>query len=101
MPRSRTYTSEGFLEVQWYSHGDLICLVSGKQTTSPGDCVTKTETVMHQFTLEDSEDLRQFAKALRRAMRQAHVKRPAHRLPCVDGSVCGEPSHCPPVDNRV
>lgn len=21
----------------------------------------------------------------------------AHRLPCVDGSVCGEPAHCPPL----
>lgn len=21
-----------------------------------------------------------------------------HRLPCVEGSVCGEPAHCPPLD---
>lgn len=26
----------------------------------------------------------------------APTPKPAHRLPCVDGSVCGEAAHCPP-----
>ncbi len=26
------------------------------------------------------------------------IPEPAHRAPCVEGSVCGEPSNCPPLD---
>ncbi len=89
MPRSRTYTDAGYLEVQW-SPGGLVCIVSG--VVDPNGT---TET-MHQFTRDDRGELTQFAKALRRAKRQAHDG-PLHRLPCVDGSVCGEPSHCPPA----
>lgn len=67
MPRSRTYTEDGYLEIQW-SLGGLICIVSGNVTPN-GD----TEQ-MHQFIPEDSGQLRSFAKSLRRAMKQAHSK---------------------------
>ena len=95
MPRSRTYTHDGYLEIQWYQNGDLVCLVSGK-VMKPGEDATE---VMHQFTKADAADLRQFAKALRRATKQAHSDRPAHRPPCVDGSICGAVEHCPPEVN--
>lgn len=89
MPRNRTCTSDGYVEIQW-SRGGLVCIVSGTYPTPGGPPV---ET-MHQFTREDRGDLAQFVKALRRAKRQAHDE-PLHRPPCVDGSVCGEPAHCP------
>jgi hypothetical protein len=96
MPKSRTYTDNGFLEVQWSSGrpGGLICIVSGEALDPVGSAPPKEK--MHQFTIEEAKELRQFAKALRRAMKQAHSKRPRHQHPCVGGSVCGEAAHCPP-----
>jgi len=94
MPKNRTYTDNGYLEVQWSSGrpGGLICIVSGEAL----GVTSGYKETMHQFTIEEAQDLRQFAKSLRRAIKQAHTKRPLHKFPCVDGSLCGEVAHCPP-----
>lgn len=52
----------------------------------------------HVFVPDDVADLDRLIGALRRARR--HMEG-AHRAPCVDGSVCGEPAHCPPPEEPV
>ena len=94
MPKSRIYTDEGYLELQW-SRGAHICIVSG-EAIGPIGAAGHKET-MHQFTRDEKKDLLGFAKDLRRAIKQSGIAEPAHRYPCVNGSFCGEESHCPPA----
>ena len=72
MPRSRVYTNQGYLELQW-SLGGLICIESGRALEPIG--AAGHETHFHQFTLKEADDLRAFAKSLRRAIRQAHKRK--------------------------
>ena len=46
------------------------------------------------FTSLSREQIGQIIAALRKAERQAYG--PRHTGGCVNGSICGEPAHCPP-----
>ena len=95
MPKSRIYTDDGYLELQW-SRGAHICLVSGEALDAIG-ASGEYGYQMHQFTRDEKKDLLRFAKDLRRAIKQSGILEPAHRYPCVNGSFCGEESNCPPA----
>jgi len=55
--------------------------------------VAKATVSLHLDTTGIVEQLRGLADAI--AAMTPNTE-PAHRPPCVGGSVCGEPSHCPP-----
>lgn len=65
MPRERTYTNAGYIEVQWSKEGQLICLVSGT-VNNVGEDATET---MHQFT--ERGEVGPFLRSLIRARKQS------------------------------
>ena len=72
MPRAKTITDVGYLETQWTSKGELVCVVSATVTVNPDDSRTITQ-VMHQFT--QPGDLGVFIRDLARARRKAFVEK--------------------------
>jgi adenine deaminase len=79
MPRERTYTDAGYIEVQW-AKGGLVCLVSGEKDKATG---TVVET-MHQFTAEDDLAIEQIVRVLKRAIRQGFKPEPKIEMATIE-----------------
>ena len=67
MPKERTYTKAGAVEVQWAKDGQLVCLVVTEQPE---------ESAMYQFT--DAEALQRVIRHLKRAGRAAFGTQTRH-----------------------
>ena len=68
MPRTRTQTDVGYLEVQWSDSGELVCVVSATVMVNADSSRTITQT-MHQFT--QPGDLGVFIRDLARSRRKS------------------------------
>lgn len=68
MPRERTYTDTGYVEIQWSKKGRLVCLVSATVIEGEHGEVVAAD-VMHQFT--ERGDISVLLRDIRRARKQA------------------------------
>lgn len=68
MPRTRTMTDVGYLEVQWTKSGKLACVVSATVVINPDGSRTITQTT-HQFT--EPGDLGVFIRDLARSRKKS------------------------------
>lgn len=68
MPRTRTYTDVGYIEVQWSKKGHLVSLISGELIPSGRTKPEYLETV-HKFT--ERGDMGGLMRDLTRARKQA------------------------------
>ncbi|MBP7406071.1 MAG: hypothetical protein KA973_14250 [Candidatus Microthrix sp.] len=82
MPRTRTYTDVGYVEVQWSKKGELVCLVSATVQKHPDGSVTTIDT-MHQFT--ERGDMGVLLRDLTRARKQAFPE-PVYSYPVTDAA---------------
>ncbi len=89
MPRTRTYTDVGYVEVQWSRKGQLVCLV-----TATIDSEGRVAETMHQFT--ERGDMGVLMRDLTRARKQAFPE-PVYGYPVTDaaGSVIAYDLHPP------
>lgn len=69
MPRTRTYTDAGYIEVQWSKKGRLVCVVSAERMPDEPDQKPEFVETMHQFT--ERGDMGVLMRDLRRARKQA------------------------------
>lgn len=69
MPRTRTYTDAGYIEVQWSRKGRLVCLVSAERLPDDPDQKPEYVETMHQFS--ERGDMGVLMRDLTRARKQA------------------------------
>ncbi len=84
MPRTRTYTDVGYIEVQWSKKGQLVCLVSAVQMPMSDEYPSPSyHETMHQFT--ERGDMGVLMRDLTRARKQSFPE-PVYRYPVTDAA---------------
>lgn len=81
MPRTRTYTDTGYIEIQWSKKGKLVCLVSAERMPDDPDQKPEYVETMHQFT--ERGDMGVLMRDLTRARKQAFPE-PVYSYPITD-----------------